>query len=378
MQRFGIAATSVLLTLVALVLGPIFAQAADHRDGSVALDPSADIADTYAFVNPNNPANVVLAVTVNPFTVPGVSASFSTDVLIQLKIDNTGDFVEDLVIQAVFDQLGADQQVTLLGPAAPLQTGAVNTLLSGETVPMFMGPADGTVQTAANGMQVFVGRVDDPFFADLIFVNSLTGAIPPLDRGPGLDQFAGFNVSVIAVELPATMVTGSAGNVIRVWSTASRNRTTTRSSDQDNVNEGEFIQIERQGLPGINTFLVNALRKDEFNRGEPANDAVFREDAAAIIATLNGGDTATAMAIAEAVLPNVLTLDTTRVEDIAADIAFINGRRHDTNVVDVILTTLTNGAATTDGVVGNDVLFLTAFPFFAPERLPSEPIPPRN
>ncbi len=378
MQRFGMVVTSLLLTVVPLVLSLTLVQAADHRDGTIAQDQPADIADTYAFVNPNNPENIVLAVTVNPFTVPGVVASFSTDVLIQLKIDNTGDFVEDLVIQAVFDQLGPNQQVTLLGPAPPSQTGAVNSLLQGEDVPSFMGPADGTVQTASNGMQVLVGRVDDPFFADLIFVNNLTGAIPPLMRDPGIDQFAGLNVSVIAVELPASMLRGSSGDIIRIWSTASRNRTTMRSPDQGNVDEGDFIQTDREGLPGINTFLVMGPRKDEFNRGEPANDAVFKDDAVGIIMSLNGGDGETAMAVANAIFPDVLTLDTTRVEDIAMDFAFINGRRHDTDVVDRILEVVTNGMATTDALTSNDVPFRSVFPFFAPEHQPSEAIPPRN
>lgn len=377
MKQSQMAVIFLWLAVAPLVLGLTLTQAADHRDGAIAQDQPADIADTYAFVNPNAPENVVLAVTVNPFTVPGVGASFSTDVLIQLKIDNTGDAVEDLVIQAMFDQLGPAQQITLLGPAAPPQTGAVNTLLEGESVPSFTAPADGMVQTAESGMQVLAGRVDDPFFADLIFVNSLTGAIPELEREPGLDQFAGLNVSVIAVQLPASMLLGSSGNVIRVWSTASRNMMTTRSSTGD-VNEGDFVQIERQGLPGINTFLVTAARKDEFNRSEPANDNAFKADAAAIIATLNGGDSDAAMAVADLVFPDVLTLDTTRVEDVGMDIVFINGRRLDTDVVDAILAAVTNGAATSDFVAGNDVEFLSDFPFFAPERQASEGIPPRN
>src|ERR1051326_8451536 len=91
-------AVGILLTAMALLgaIGPT--RAADHRDSPrVDADGRADINDVYAFVNPNN-GNVVLAMTVNPFTVPGApGVGFGTGVLYQFKIDNDGDAVEELV-----------------------------------------------------------------------------------------------------------------------------------------------------------------------------------------------------------------------------------------------------------------------------------------
>jgi len=79
------------------------ARTADHRDApGVNEDPRADINDIYAFVNPND-GNVVLAMTVNPFQIGGAPGiAFGQDVLYEFKIDNTGDNLEDLVVQMTF------------------------------------------------------------------------------------------------------------------------------------------------------------------------------------------------------------------------------------------------------------------------------------
>jgi hypothetical protein len=71
-------------------------------------------------------------------------------------------------------------------------------------------------------------------------------------------------------------------------------------------------------------------------------------------------------------LPDVVTLDMNRPS------LFPNGRRPQDDVTDAVLGLITRGAVTSDGVSGNDVPFLTEFPFFAPEHHPGEAIPPRG
>jgi hypothetical protein len=362
---------------------------ADHRDGSIAQDQPADIADTYAFLNETN-GKIVLAVTVNPYTVPGVAASFSTDVLYQIKIDNTGDFEEDLVIQAVFDGLGNNQKVTILGPAKPRLTGPTNRLLTDQSprsfrhfsgrhnesdreVPTFKGPVDGTIQLSNDNMKVFVGRVDDPFFIDLIFVRSILGVVPPLIRQPGIDLFAGLNVSLIAVEIDPSVLRGPTGDTIRVWSTTSRSEVTVRSAKRDNEDLGKFVQIDREGLPAVNATLIPPARRNEFNRLSPESDIKFRQDIIAAVEKLNGGDTDHAKGIADILLPDVLTLNMTSALGFPG-----NSRRYDDDFIDPLLDILSKGAVTADGVNANDVPFLNDFPFFPPEHQPSEPIPARN
>lgn len=216
---------------IALLVAP--ARTADHRDApTISEDGRADLLDVFGFINPNN-GNVVFAATVNPFTIGGaIQVAFGPDVLYEFKIDNTGDNVEDLVIQATFSPtVPGPQTVTVRGPVKPRVTG--NTSLRVEGGTEVTGPATGVV-IAGNGNipRVFAGLRDDPFFIDLIWVLRLIGAAPggPLTRAPGLDFFASLNCSILAFEVPASALRGPTGNVIRFWAASSRARTTTRSA----------------------------------------------------------------------------------------------------------------------------------------------------
>src|SRR6478672_7827401 len=196
---------------------------ADHRDApGVNEDPRADINDIYAFVNPND-GNVVLAMTVNPFQIGGAPGiAFGQDVLYEFKIDNTGDNVEDLVVQTTFGPVlssSTPQTFSVRGPAKPRTAGTASSLLLAEA-PAITGDANGTVVTATgNIVKAFAGVRDDPFFFDLIFGFRLLGISPggPLSRPPGIDFFAGINCSIMAVEIPPNVLKGSAGNVLRIW-----------------------------------------------------------------------------------------------------------------------------------------------------------------
>ena len=347
------------------------ARTADHRDApSINVDGSADINDVYAFVNPNN-GNVVLAMTVNPLVVPGVPAVFGHDVLYQLKIDNTGDVREDLVIQATFTK-GSNQQVTVRGPARPRKVGVETHLLGG---PGVSGPADGSVIQGSN-IKVFAGLREDPFFFDFVFVLRLIGLLPggPLQRAPGRDFFAGMNTSILAVEVPAKALRGSKKNTIFVWGTTSRARQTKRVRLRDNREKPPFGQVERMGLPTINTVLINSSNKDLFNRSAPEDDERFRPEAIEHLVPING-DAAYSETLSRALLPDALPLDVTNSTQ---GFEALNGRRPQDDVIDVVLSLASKGAVTSDAVNSNDRQFLTDFPFFATPHDPSITIPPRN
>jgi Domain of unknown function (DUF4331) len=173
----------LLAVLVALPWGVV--RSADHRDSPLSsLDPSADINDVYVFVNPLDSTKVIFAMTVNGFAVPAVrsSYSFGPDVLYQFKIDLTGDGKEDLVIQATFDGFESDrdprctmaaggQFFNVIGPAKPLNTGAVSHLLR-------RGPeVSGCTSTVLNsdGLRAWAGLADDPFVVDIGQLNRILG-----------------------------------------------------------------------------------------------------------------------------------------------------------------------------------------------------------
>src|SRR5215467_5357306 len=70
-------------------------KAADHAEAPlVAADPGADLADVYAFLDPNDNSKVILALDVEGFVVPAELQNlsfFAPDVLYRFEIENTGD-----------------------------------------------------------------------------------------------------------------------------------------------------------------------------------------------------------------------------------------------------------------------------------------------
>src|SRR5215467_11281526 len=80
--------------------------AADHAEATlVAADPGADIADVFAFLDPNDNSKMVLAMDVEGFVVPSELLNlsfFSPDVTFQFQIENTGDAVADQFLDVTF------------------------------------------------------------------------------------------------------------------------------------------------------------------------------------------------------------------------------------------------------------------------------------
>jgi hypothetical protein len=363
---------------VALLVVP--ASTADHRDApGVDEDPRADINDIFAFINPNS-GNVVLAMTVNPFQIGGTPGiSFGQDVLYEFKIDNDGDNVEDLVVQTTFTPVSpGPQRFNVRGPAKPRTAGTASSLLL-ESAPVISGPADGTIVAQGGGtvLKAFAGTRDDPFFFDLIFGFRLLGITPggPLTRPPGIDFFAGINCSILAVEIPGSALRGRAGDILRIWGTTGRPKTTVRSGTVylADTNSGPYVQIDRMAFPVENTVLMPTRLKDAFNRSVPAQDSLFREEAILTLIRLNNDRTYSQTLVDAVLFPDVLTLDLSKGSS-----GFLNGRRPQDDVIDVVFQAASKGALQGDAVNANDVPFLSDFPFFAPAHDPSLPIPARN
>src|SRR5947199_10058348 len=188
-------------------------RASDHKDGMLlAGDPAADIADLYTFRSPTNPANTVLVMTVSGFIPPSEASTtfFDPNVLYQWKIDNTGDAVEDLVIQAFVTGAGGHQVMHFHGPAAPAATGAVSRIIDGpETATVRVTNEAAPIVASRNGMTVFAGVRDDPFFFDLAQFKKIIAGEAGSFRYPGIDSFAGTNVLALVFELPSVMLGGT-------------------------------------------------------------------------------------------------------------------------------------------------------------------------
>lgn len=208
------------LLALAVVGGIIYA--ADHVDapavtgaGNVSL--GNDITDVYAFQSPADNSKMVFVLNTQGLMSPSVSAmaSFPSNVLFELNIDNTGDNVEDLVLQC----LVKNGKMRVYGPVAPASTGTTSTIVtSGPMTEADVTPYSATtanVGTNSNGIKVFAGPRDDPFFFDLPRFKEIIGGTQTSFRSPGIDAFAGTNVMSIVLEVPKTLL-GSAAS-INVW-----------------------------------------------------------------------------------------------------------------------------------------------------------------
>ena len=368
----------VLVTLAALAVLVVPARTADHRDApGISEDPRADLLDMFAFVNPNT-GNVVLGATVNPFMVGGaIQVAFSPSVLYEFKIDNDGDNVEDLVIQATFSStVPGPQTFSVRGPAKPRTAGVASSLLLA-SAPVISGTANGTVGSGTGAVvKAFAGLRDDPFFVDLIWVLRLIGAQPggPLTRAPGIDFVAGLNCSAIMLEVPASALRGRAGDVIRVWATTGRAKNLTRSGSVylADTEAGPFTQVDRTAFPALNTVLIGPKLKDAFNRSVPTQDSLFRSEAIDKLFAINADRTYSQTLVDAVLFPDVLTLDLGRAS------GFLNGRRPQDDVIDGVLQAASKGGVAGDAVNANDVPFLSDFPFLAPAHGATLAVPPRD
>lgn len=209
--------------------------ASDHQDTpEVELNPRMDINDVYAF--PGASADRIAFAVTTSSPIAGSNASFDPNLLYQIKIDNTGDAVEDLVFQITFDNAtGSTQKYTVRGPVAPSMTGTKTMLVTTGTV---VTGNVGSTSGSATGTQVFAGLRADPFVIDLEqFFNIIPDRRPstgPLSgpatptatafRNPGIDFLRPFNSLSIVIELPKSQILAStaADGKFGVWSTVSR------------------------------------------------------------------------------------------------------------------------------------------------------------
>src|SRR5712692_4110371 len=222
-SRGRVIAWSLLLATAAALGLTRWMNASDHKDSALlAADHAADIADLYTFRSPTNLDNLVLVMTVSGFIPPAEASTtfFDPNVLYQWKIDNNGDAVEDLVIQAFVTGSGGHQVMHFRGPAAPPKIGVVNRLIDGpETAAVLVTNGETPIIAARGGIKVFAGVRDDPFFFDLVQFKHIIAGMATSFNNPGTDAFVGTNVLAIVIELPSSMLGATR---LGVWGSTSR------------------------------------------------------------------------------------------------------------------------------------------------------------
>ena len=353
-MRFMLHAKWTLLLVMTLSL-----TAADHKEAPLVDEfLPADIADLYAFLNPQDDSELVVAMTVNPFSIPAEAGAFnfSPRLRYQIQFDNDGDAVVDAAISVRFQ---ADQSFTASFPDG--------TVISGQaTAPTLNEAANEPLIYTQDGNRIFAGPRDDPFFFDFVgFARVLAGT----GTFSGTDTFAGFNVSAIVASIPVASVSNG-GNIVNIWATTEeggnlpfKNKTQVRN--QSLIPE-RFLwrQIDRMANPGVATALIPSGLKDAYNRGRPDRDG--QDFAGSIVATLQalGTNDENIGILASVAVPDLLTID------VSAPSGFPNGRALTDDVIDTLFFFIFNQVAVGDGVTGNDTDFLDTFPYLAPPWQP--------
>ena len=355
----------ILGTAVALVIGSAAFRvgAADHLDApTVRSDGRIDINDVYVFQGQNT-GHTVLAMTVDPAAGILSPTSFRPGAVYDFKVSINGDAIPDVAYRIKFGGLQANgkQSLTLLRATGSSAAGGGGGMAIGH------GTSYQNVAISGGGL-IWAGLRDDPFFFDLDrfkhFKATLLAGGGLADLG-GLvdcsrtdprptDFFLGFNGMAIVLELPdGAFKPGTAHPTIKVWGTVSI------------VENGVLHQVERMGLPGINTIFNHTdATKEAYNRAKPQNDVANETDDVAGVVSLITSLAGTASdpdaygaTVAGLLLPDVITYNTAT----SANFAALNGRALSNDVIDVALSVVAKTPLT--DCVANDSTFSASFPY---------------
>jgi hypothetical protein len=391
---------SVSALIIGMVIAPFSAvKAADHAEStSVAGDVGADIADVFAFLNPNDNSKVVLALTFEGFIVPSELSNlsfFAPDVLYRFEIENNGDAIPDRFFDITFSPQTSRSTAQMATVTMTARRGIrpapfFASFKAPATVPNLSATPPPFVVTTDSVSQIsfFAGLTDDPFYFDIPAFNRFTSSILAGSPNPSLlnrarDSFAGYNIHTIALEVPASLLRGSAGNMIGVNGVTLQQRNTVRQDSGELLKSGDYVQVDRMATPALNTVLIPYPRKNEYNAATPREDANLRF-ADSIIASLTALGTSQSNIV---ILANIAVFkgDFLRLDLATPNLSlgfgeritspnytgFPNGRRLGDDSVDSLMYFVTNQAILNgDNVNSNEVPLTNTFPFFGRPHQP--------
>ena len=326
-----LAAVAATLTMAA---GSLFASS--HQDAPLAvLDPAANTTDVYAFVDQDDnkgPKSLVVALGVYPFEEPGIGPNkynFDDNVLYEIHVALDGDraagratlsyqfefksrtqnpntildnftgliehvgdknqnFIQTYTVTKVNHRTN---QKTVLGTGTVppnnqgIATRYYNQGNKGENPakPGAKTEADldrytkEAIKKLSNGYVSFAGQRDDGFYADIQSIFDLLSL-----RNPGKDSQGGFNIHLMALEIPVSELGGDQ-QVVGVYATTSRKQVRVLRENSDwvairenaDATSGRWVQVARQGNPLFNEGFVAIVDKDLYSRTSPEQDNVL-------------------------------------------------------------------------------------------------------
>src|SRR5271170_4071739 len=160
-----------------------------------------------------------------------------------------------------------------------------------------------TAGTPAGQGKVFVGQRQDPFFLDLGGTFDLVNYTYPVTqlvpagtspRNYATNSLAGFNVTTLALEIPAACLTNASDPVIGAYTTASLRQASVLNPVPQSAKSaasvgpvasptgpelagGAWNQVSRLGMPLVNELVIGLPDKDRWNTTTPSQDAEFAD-----------------------------------------------------------------------------------------------------
>jgi hypothetical protein len=302
---------------------------------------------------------VTLIASYQPFEFPQGGPNYYTmdpSALYEIMIDNNGDGVENLTFQFRFTTVDSGAAVTAgtksipvplinIGPVTATNAASQNvaetytlTLVTGDrrsgTVQsvtdavsggaVFTKPLDNigaksiadyaayaasfihtiTIPGCNKPGRVFVGQRQDGFVVNLGETFDLVNIKYPVEelapagvnaRQLAPNSLAGYNVTSLALEVPASCLTAGSDPVIGGWTTASVRQASlinpqpqsaksvasvgavTTTPTGAAVQGGAWAQVSRLGMPLVNELVIGLPDKDRFNASAPKDDAQFAD-----------------------------------------------------------------------------------------------------
>ena len=301
---------------------------------------------------------VTLIASYQPFEIPQGGPNYYTmdpNALYEIMIDNNGDGAEELTFQFRFttttkglsvmagsksipvplSNIGAFSDVnmnaqniaetyTLTLVRGDRRSGTVQQVTDADTgATSFTKPLDNigaksiadyagyaanfihniTIPGCSQPGRVFVGQRQDGFVVnlgetfDLVNIKYPVEELAPMGmnaRQLAPNSLSGYNVSSLALEVPASCLTAGSDPVIGGWTTASvRQAAVLNPQPQSSksvgsvgavsnptgaaVQGGAWNQVSRLGMPLVNELVIGLPDKDRFNASAPKDDAQFAD-----------------------------------------------------------------------------------------------------
>lgn len=391
MIRFGNKAVTAGLAATLALSTTMFApapatRAADHSEAPMAdEDRPNDIGDLYAFLDPSDNTKMILAFTVVGFIVPSEQVNqgfFDSNSRYRIGLNEDADPDPDRFIDITFSPrtgTTVPQTATIILPDG--------TTFTAPTTPgtqAAAAPSPTVTPNEATGVSFFAGVVDDPFFFDIPGFNRFTASVlagspDPTQLERGRDSFAGYDTLGVALSVPTSLLHANNNKIGFNLVTQRQAKRTVKVKTGEVKYSGKFVNVDRMGLPAVNTVLIPFADKDKYNLASPADDAagLFADDITGTLHALGTTDENIGLLAMLAVnngdyLYVDLTVQNTGTGGGSnATGGFPNGRRMGDDVVDALVGIVTNFAITTgDHVNSNDVALRDAFPFFAASQQP--------